>query len=67
VSRDKFPAWRKGDGPIVARHAFHSGAKHFNKPEIEALGYTQLKLPGERRFVRSRSPRAKKAAGKPPM
>ena len=54
-------AWRKGDGPMVARRAFHSGGSWLNKPDIEELGYTQLNLPGKHRFVRPLSRRARKA------
>jgi hypothetical protein len=32
---------------ILPRRAFDSGSRHLNKPEIEALGYVQLKLPGK--------------------
>jgi hypothetical protein len=54
-------AWRHKDGgPILARRTFHSGSSHLNKPEIEALGYVQLKLPGKHRFVRPLSRRAKR-------
>jgi hypothetical protein len=54
-------AWRHRDGgPILPRRAFHSGSTHINKPEIEALGYVQLKLPGKHRFVRPLSRRARR-------
>jgi hypothetical protein len=54
-------AWRHKDGgPILPRRAFHSGSTHLNKPEVEALGYVQLKLPGKHRFVRPLSKRAKR-------
>ena len=54
-------AWRHKDGgPILPRRAFHSGDKHMNKPEIEGLGYVQLKLPGKHKFLRPLSRRAKK-------
>jgi len=38
-------------GQTVARRAFHSGSKSLKKAEIEALGYTEKKLPGKLRFV----------------
>lgn len=51
---------RLTDGQIVARRAFHSGKKCLRKSEIEALGYSQLKLPGKFRFVKPISRRAKR-------
>jgi hypothetical protein len=54
-------AYRGQSGEIVARRAFHSGSKGLRKAEIEALGYTQLKLPGKYRFVRPLTRRAKKS------
>jgi hypothetical protein len=54
-------AWcHKDGGPIVPRRAFHSGSRHLNKPEVEALGYVQLKLPGKHRYVRPLSKRARR-------
>jgi hypothetical protein len=54
-------AWRHRDGgPILPRRAFQSGSKHLNKPEVEALGYVQLKLAGKHRFVRPLSKRARR-------
>jgi hypothetical protein len=54
-------AWRHKDGgPILPRRAFHSDDRHLNKPEVEALGYVQLRLPGKHRFVRPLSRRAKR-------
>lgn len=50
--------YRDAAGQTVARRAFHSGAKSLKKSEIEALGYTQLKLPGKQRFVRPLTIRA---------
>lgn len=47
-------------GQTVSRRAFHSGSRGMRKAEIEALGYTQLKLPGKHRYVRLISRRAKK-------
>lgn len=54
-------AYRGKDGEIIARRAFHSGNKSMRKAEIEALGYTELKLPGKIRYVRPLSKNAKKA------
>ena len=48
------------DGQRVARRAFHSGKRSMRKAEIEALGYTQLKLPGKFRFVKPISKMAKR-------
>ena len=53
-------AYRGKDGQIVARRAFHSGNRYFKKAEIEALGYTELKLPGKIRYVKPLSKNAKK-------
>lgn len=58
-------AWRSPDGTVVARRAFHSGKKFLIKAQIEALGYTQLKLPGKHRFVRPLSRRARKLLRQP--
>lgn len=40
------------DGLRVARRAFHSGSRSLTKPEIEARGYKEVRLPGKLRFVR---------------
>ena len=48
------------DGQSVSRRAFHSGKKGLKKAEIEALGYTELKLPGKERFVKPLSKKARK-------
>ena len=48
-------------GNTVARRAFHSGKTGKTKAQIEALGYTEVKLPGKERFVRPLSNRAKKS------
>jgi hypothetical protein len=66
IGRSEEPrAWRKADGtgPIIPRRKFHSGGKHLNKPEIEAMGYVQLRLEGKHRFVRPLSRRAKRLWG----
>jgi len=47
-------------GEMVARRAFHSGKKHLRKAEIEALGYTEKKLPGKLRFVKPLTKLAKR-------
>ncbi len=54
-------AYRSADGQAVSRRAFHSGKVGLKKSEIEALGYTELRLPGKERFVRPLSSRARKA------
>ena len=54
-------SYRDPYGKILARRAFHSGGTSMKKAEIEALGYTELKLPGKERFVKPLSRRAKKA------
>jgi len=43
--------WKK-DGQFYPRRKFHSGKTFSRKPEIEAMGYTQAKLPGKHRFVK---------------
>lgn len=53
--------YRGADGNTVARRAFHSGNTSLKKAEIEALGFTELKLPGKERFVKPISRRARKA------
>jgi hypothetical protein len=54
-------AWRhRAGGKILPRRAFHSGAKHLNKAQIEALGFTQLRLPGKFRFIHPISRRARR-------
>lgn len=45
-------SYRAPDGTTLARRAFHSGRVNMTKAQIEAAGYTQLKLPGKERFVR---------------
>lgn len=52
--------YRAPDGQTVARRAFHSGRRGMTKAEIEALGYTEIKLPGKERFVRPLTRRARR-------
>ena len=47
-------------GQSISRRAFHSGSKSLRKAEIEALGFTEYKLPGKERFVRPLSRLARK-------
>jgi len=47
-------------GPMLSRRAFHSGKKSMTKEQIEALGYTEVKLPGKERFVRPISKSARR-------
>ncbi len=58
---DEVRAYRGKDGAIAARRAFHSGSKGMTKAQIEAQGFTQLKLPGKERFVKPITAKAKKA------
>lgn len=46
---------------ITARRKFHSSDRHLTKPEIVALGYSEVRRPGKHRFARgiSRWARAK--------
>ena len=53
------------NGQSVARRAFHSGRQSMTKAQIEALGYTQTKLPGKLRFVRPLTKQAVKAVKRP--
>lgn len=57
---DESRVYVDSQGRMVARRAFHSGRAGLKKAEIEALGYTQLKLPGKLRFVRLLSKRARR-------
>lgn len=52
--------YRGPDGKTIARRAFHSGGKSMKKSEIEAKGFTELKLPGKERFVKPLSRKARK-------
>lgn len=52
--------YKDGTGQSISRRAFHSGPKGLRKAEIEALGYTEFKLPGKERFVRPLSRLARK-------
>ena len=54
-------SYRDSLGRIFSRRAFHSGKRGMTKAEIEALGYTEMKLPGKERFVRPLSKRARRA------
>ena len=54
-------AYRSTTGQVVSRRAFHSGKNFLRKAEIEALGYTEEKLPGKLRFVKPLTRRARKA------
>jgi hypothetical protein len=53
--------YRDSGGQTFARRAFHSGKHGMTKAQIEALGFTEIKLPGKERFVRPLSKRAKRA------
>lgn len=53
--------YRDAAGQVVSRRKFHSGSKGLQKSEIEALGYTELKLPGKHRYARGLT-RAARAA-----
>lgn len=57
--------YRNASGQTFARRAFHSGRRSLKKSEIEALGYSELKLPGKVRFVRPLSKRARKFCNTP--
>lgn len=43
--------YKDSKGNCVSRRSFHSGKRGLKKAEIEAKGYTQLKLPGKLRFA----------------
>lgn len=53
--------YRDVGGQVVARRKFHSGKTILRKAEIEALGYTELKLPGKVRFARGLSRQARRS------
>lgn len=44
--------YRALDGTVIARRAFHSGGRHLNKAEIEAMGYTEERAAGKVRWVK---------------
>lgn len=52
--------YRSPEGQVVSRRKFHSGSKGMKKAEIEALGYTQEKMPGKLRFARGLTKKARK-------
>jgi hypothetical protein len=54
--------YRDSEGKTFARRAFHSGKNGMKKSEIEALGFTELKLPGKERFIRPLTKRARQVA-----
>ncbi len=47
-------------GQVVSRRKFHSNGTHLNKPEILALGYEEMKLPGKIRFAKGLTEIARK-------
>lgn len=53
-------SYRGPDGGTVARRAFHSGKTGLRKSQIEAMGFTELKLPGKERFVKPLTRKARK-------
>lgn len=59
-------AYRGKNGEIVSRRAFHSGKRGMRKAEIEAMGFSELKLPGKERFVKPLSRRAKRVVDTTP-
>ena len=53
-------------GQSTSRRAFHSGGRSMTKAQIEARGFTELRLPGKLRFVKPMSNRAKRAIAPAP-
>jgi hypothetical protein len=53
-------AWRAPNGDVVPRRTFHSGKSFLRKPQIEALGYTQIEVAGKERFVKPLTRKARK-------
>ncbi len=53
--------YRDADGQVVSRRAFHSGDKHLIKAEIEAMGYTEEKMPGRHRYARGLTSKSRSA------
>jgi hypothetical protein len=51
-------AYQGEDGAVLARRAFHSGDRSMTKAEIEAAGYSEIKVAGKHRFVRPLTKRA---------
>ena len=56
--------YRDTHGTVIARRAFHSGDKHLVKSDIEAMGYTEEKMPGRHRYAHGLTPKARKAIQK---
>lgn len=53
--------YRDAQGRMFARRKFHAGRKNMTKKEIEATGYTEVKLPGKYRFAKGLTKKARKA------
>ena len=53
--------YRDAAGQVVSRRKFHSGPTGLRKADIEALGYTELKLPGKHRYARGLTRKARAA------
>ena len=51
LGRTENRVWRGPNGEIIPRRKFHSGNTHINKPEIERLGFTEIRRPGKYRFA----------------
>ena len=54
-------SYRAPDGTIVARRAFHSGARSMRKAEILAAGYSEHRALPKQRFARGLTRKASKA------
>jgi len=52
--------WRDSEGNVMPRRKFHSGSTFLRKPEIEALGFQQVLLPGKHRFARGLTRQARR-------
>jgi hypothetical protein len=57
---EEMRTYRDSEGKTFARRMFHSGKTGMTKAEIEALGYSEMKLPGKERFVKPVTRRARK-------
>ena len=53
--------YRDKAGQVVSRRKFHSGSSGMKKADIEALGYTELKLPGKHRYAKGLTRKARAA------
>jgi hypothetical protein len=44
--------WVDSQGKVIPRRSFHSGHSFLTKPQIQAMGYTEVNLPGKHRYAK---------------